>query len=267
LIGPNSKNLFYNRELNLNQGAYLTPAPAELVATLNDAYLRLTGKPMIEIPEQDQQIETDTKIGEEREPTPTFSAPLSEKDLLEYIQRYIAAKGYYFEKETLYNYHICLKTRPFVILAGLSGTGKSKLPKLYAEALGHTFENKHYLRLPVRPTWNDDRYLLGYLNTITGEYMTESAVDFVIKAENDFYNLYFFCLDEMNLAHVEYYFSQFLSALEEDEPHHRTITLLNEKTLERLTAHNSAIDVPSTILISPNLLITGTVVSYVCQCG
>lgn len=259
LIGPDSKNLFYNRKLNLNQGAYLTPAPAKLVEILNDAYRRLAGKLMIEIPKQDQQIETNVVFKEVKEPGPAPLAPLLEKELLEHIQHYIEAKGYYFETETLYNYHICLKTRPFVILAGLSGTGKSKLPKLYAEALGHTFENDRYLRLPVRPTWNDDRYLLGYLNSITGEYMTEPAVDFVLRAGIDNNNLYFFCLDEMNLAHVEYYFSQFLSALEEDEPLHRNIRLLSEKTLERLTAHNITIDVPSSLLISPNLLITGTV--------
>src|SRR5271157_1261518 len=104
---------------------------------------------------------------------------LKESELLDYIKRYIAAKGYYFDDETIYNYHICLKTRPFVILAGLSGTGKSKLSQLYAEAMGHTVQNKRYLRLAVRPSWNDDRYLLGYLNSITGEYVTEPAIDFV----------------------------------------------------------------------------------------
>jgi hypothetical protein len=114
---------------------------------------------------------------------------MEEKALLEHIQSYIRARGYYFEDETLYNYHICLKTRPFIILAGLSGTGKSKLSQLYAEALGH---KPHYLRLPVRPNWNDDRYLLGYLNTLTGEYSTEPAIEFIMEANEDQDNLYFF---------------------------------------------------------------------------
>jgi hypothetical protein len=64
---------------------------------------------------------------------------MEELKLLEFIQSYIKARGYYFEDETLFNYHICLKTRPFVILAGLSGTGKSKLSQLYAEAIGASF--------------------------------------------------------------------------------------------------------------------------------
>ena len=177
-----------------------------------------------------------------------------ESELLDYVKNYIAAKGYYFDDETIYNYHICLKTRPFVILAGLSGTGKSKLSQLYAEAIGHTVQNKRYLRLAVRPNWNDDRYLLGYLNSITGEYVTEPAVDFIMKAEEDRDNLYFFCLDEMNLAHVEYYFSQFLSALEEDNPSDRWIPLMSERAQASLSVHT-----PHKILVPTNLLFTGTI--------
>ena len=179
---------------------------------------------------------------------------LKESELLDYIKRYIAAKGYYFDDETIYNYHICLKTRPFVIHAGLSGTGKSKLSQLYAEAMGHTVQNKRYLRLAVRPSWNDDRYLLGYLNSIIGEYVTEPAVDFVMKAEENRENLYFFCLDEMNLAHVEYYFSQFLSALEEDNSSDRWIPLMSERAQASLSVHTA-----DRVLISPNLLFTGTI--------
>src|SRR5260221_6140497 len=50
---------------------------------------------------------------------------MKEEEMLHHIKHYIAAKGFYFDDETLYNYHVCLKTRPLVILAGLSGTGKS----------------------------------------------------------------------------------------------------------------------------------------------
>lgn len=182
---------------------------------------------------------------------------LQEIEVLNQIRSYIESKGYYFDDETLYNYHISLKTRPLVILAGLSGTGKSKLSQLYAEALGCSEEQ--YLRLAVRPSWNDDRYLLGYLNTITNEYFTEPAVDFIMRAAQDEDHLYFFCLDEMNLAHVEYYFSQFLSALEEDDPTRRTIPLLSEGVQRRLKAQGKVIDVPASVSIPTNLLFTGTI--------
>lgn len=186
-------------------------------------------------------------------------ALLSEEELLKHIKKFIAARGYYFSDEAIANYHICLKTRPFVILAGLSGTGKSKLSQLYAEAIGHTVQNGRYLRLAVRPSWNDDRFLLGYLNSITGEYVTEPAVEFVINAEQDRENLYFFCLDEMNLAHVEYYFSQFLSAMEEENTADRRIYLFSEVAQKRLQAQGKPADVDRIVIVPDNLLFTGTI--------
>lgn len=187
---------------------------------------------------------------------------MNEKTLLETIQRYIAAEGYYFDWETLLNYHICLKTRPFVILAGLSGTGKSKLTQLYARALGH---KAHYLRLPVRPNWTDDRYLLGYFNTITNTYLTAPTVEFLLKANADEENIYFLCLDEMNLAHVEYYFSQFLSAMEE-APGERSITLLSESEKAQIREKGTKISsldeqilTTGEVQIPNNFFVTGTI--------
>lgn len=184
---------------------------------------------------------------------------MSEAKLLEHICKYIGACGFYFDEETVKNYHICLKTRPFVILAGLSGTGKSKLSRLYAEALGHPTRNGRYLRVAVRPSWNDDRYLLGYLNTLTGDYVAEPALDFIVRAEEDRENLYFFCLDEMNLAHVEHYFSQFLSALEEEETADRRIPLYSPSLAAALARDGRTLTHPREVLVPPNLLFTGTV--------
>lgn len=185
---------------------------------------------------------------------------VTERALLDLVERYITARGYYFDQETLYNYHICLKTRPFVILAGISGTGKSKLSQLYAEALGH---RTRYLRLPVRPNWNDDRYLLGYFDTITGEYITEPALEFLLDANADEDNLYFFCLDEMNLAHVEYYFSQFLSAMEEERLEDRRLLLMGSAALRRMAALRSerpwVSEQAAQVLIPANLFFTGTI--------
>ncbi len=184
---------------------------------------------------------------------------IEERVLLDHVKDYVSARGYYFDDETIFNYHISLKTRPFVILAGLSGTGKSKLSQLYAEALGHTTRDGRYLRVAVRPSWNDDRYLLGYLNAITGDYVAEPALDFIIRAERDRENLYFFCLDEMNLAHVEYYFSQFLSALEEEETADRRIPLFSQSLAEAMQTQNHEIRYEREVIIPPNLLFTGTI--------
>jgi energy-coupling factor transporter ATP-binding protein EcfA2 len=257
LLNTDIKNLFYNREPNLNQGAYLTPAPFELIDILNEAYQKKTGRSLFDLIDDVQSSPGKDDAKELKEPDPISTLP--EKEFLDHIRHYIEARGYYFDDETLYNYHICLKTRPFVILAGLSGTGKSKLSQLYAEAIGHTTKNGRYLRLPVRPSWNDDRYLIGYLNSITGEYVVEPALEFLIRANNDKDNLYFFCLDEMNLAHVEYYFSQFLSAMEEDNPDYREITLISTSTKAHLIAQEIIIDVPPSVLIPTNLLFTETI--------
>ncbi|GAC1677475.1 MAG: hypothetical protein PVS3B1_18000 [Ktedonobacteraceae bacterium] len=184
-----------------------------------------------------------------------------ETEVLDYVRDYIRQRGYYFENETLYNYHICLKTRPFVILAGLSGTGKSKLAQLYAEALG---QDETFKRLPVRPNWNDDRYLLGHLNTVTGEYITEPAVEFILAAIANKKKLYSLCLDEMNLAHVEYYFSQFLSAMEGDSAKDRRISLMSQRALEQLhelqrgNGRRSRLP-PAEIYLPDNLVFTGTI--------
>lgn len=184
---------------------------------------------------------------------------IAETALLDHVKNYVSARGYYFDDETLYNYHVSLKTRPFVIFAGLSGTGKSKLSQLYAEALGHSTKQGRYLRVAVRPNWNDDRYLLGYLNTITGHYVAEPALDFIIQAERDRENLYFFCLDEMNLAHVEYYFSQFLSALEEEETADRRIPLFSRSLADLMANQGQAFPYEREVLVPPNLLFTGTI--------
>jgi len=200
-----------------------------------------------------------SKVGDPRveyEPEPDDDTVFEETEVLELIKGHIHNRGYYFEDETLYNYHICLKTRPFVILAGLSGTGKSKLAQLYAEALGQW---SHFKRLPVRPNWNDDRYLLGYLNTLTGEYITEPTVEFVLEAMRRPKRLFSLCLDEMNLAHVEYYFSQFLSAMEEEKPEGRRIELLTPRAQQQLQQTDAKQHIPAEIYLPDNMLFTGTI--------
>ena len=104
-----------------------------------------------------------------------------------------------------------------MILAGQSGVGKSSIPQLYAQALGRAEE---YLHLPVRPDWLDDRDFVGAFNQLAQRFepAPSGLVDSLIAAAIDYQTnrggIYIICLDEMNLARVEYYFSQFLSLLE-----------------------------------------------------
>lgn len=136
-----------------------------------------------------------------------------EEAVVYHIKNYIQAKGFYYAEWLLENFYTCLKTDYLVILSGISGTGKSKLPQLFAEAIGAEFE-----LIPVRPNWNDDRDLLGLFSARAKRYQSTRFIEFLLRANADQDRLYIVCLDEMNLAPVEYYFAQLLSVLESDNP-------------------------------------------------
>ncbi|MGM0380266.1 MAG: McrB family protein, partial [Bacillota bacterium] len=103
---------------------------------------------------------------------------------------------------------LSLKTKPFVLLAGISGTGKTKLVELFSEAIGYELDI-----IPVKPDWNDMSDLLGY-NNIEGKFIEGPLYKVLKKANENPNDGYIVCLDEMNLARVEYYFSDILSRME-----------------------------------------------------
>ncbi|MDP3103185.1 MAG: AAA family ATPase [Candidatus Methanoperedens sp.] len=175
----------------------------------------------------------------------------TENSLIEQIHHFILNNGFTFSSQQIINYYLSLKTKPFVILTGISGTGKTKITELLAKAVCEDDE-KQYKCLPVRPDWNDDKYLLGYYNPLTKKYQTTDFLNFIMQADKDHENPYFVCLDEMNLARVEYYFSTFLSAMESKNE----ISLHSEKT--NIQTDNGE-EIPGKIKIPPNLFFTGTV--------
>jgi len=135
-------------------------------------------------------------------------AKMSIRNIIEYIQKYIAAKGFSYDDSLIKNFYLCLKSKPFVILAGTSGTGKTKLVKLFAEAIG-----AKYKLVPVRPDWSDSSDLFGHLD-LNGRFIEGALTRFIKEASEHTDKPYILCLDEMNLARVEYYFSDFLSIIE-----------------------------------------------------
>ena len=143
----------------------------------------------------------------------TTSRIANDSNLLDWICEYIQKQGYTFPREVVADYYIALQTKPFVILTGISGTGKTQLTQLFANALTGT-ESGHSILVPVAPDWTDDTYPLGYYNVIQ-EKQIETAFSKFYKWSADVTNEPFFvCLDEMNLAKVEHYFSYFLSSME-----------------------------------------------------
>lgn len=150
----------------------------------------------------------------EKEPTVTGGEKsLSVAEIINNIKNYIAAKGFNYNDGLIENFYLSLKAKPFVILAGTSGTGKTRLVKLFAEAVGATEANGRYKMVAVRPDWSDSSDLFGHVD-LNGRFISGAIIDFIKQAEIDSKNPYFLCLDEMNLARVEYYLSDVLSVIE-----------------------------------------------------
>lgn len=136
------------------------------------------------------------------------------KQTIDYIKQYIALKGFSFPDRLIENFYLSIKTKPFTILAGISGTGKTKLIQLFAEAIG-AHQNGQYTLIPVRPDWSEPSDLLGYVD-LQGEFREGPLTNVIIEASKlkNLNKPYLICLDEMNLARVEHYFSDFLSIME-----------------------------------------------------
>lgn len=161
----------------------------------------------------------------------------------------------FYEIKDLYNFHTAMKTGNLVVLAGLSGTGKSKLVKAYGEAL--KLKEGQTKFVPVRPFWQDDSDLLGYADTLNSIYRAgdSGVVDTLIDAQKNTDQIYIICFDEMNIAKVEHYFSQFLSVLEM-ENENRKINLYNQDLTNRF--YNSE-KYPHEVKIPKNVFFVGTV--------
>jgi len=138
---------------------------------------------------------------------------LDQQSIIDHVSSYIQSKGFYYEKKDIMNFFLSLKTKPFVILSGISGTGKTKIVQWFAESLGATEENGQFTLIPVRPDWSDSSDLLGYVN-LQGEFQERPLIKVLENADTNPNRPYFVVLDEMNLARVEYYFSDFLSVIE-----------------------------------------------------
>lgn len=138
---------------------------------------------------------------------------LSEKRLVNHIYNYIKNKGFYYKEEEVKSLYLSLRTKPFVILSGISGTGKTKIVEKFANSIGATEENGQFHLIPVRPDWSDGSELIGY-EDIKGDFKPGPLTKVLLEAEKNPELPYFILLDEMNLARVEYYFSDLLSVME-----------------------------------------------------
>ena len=120
-----------------------------------------------------------------------------------------------FAEDDVRRLYVAAKTKPFVILAGLTGSGKSTIARLFAAALGADARNGRFRRIAVRPDWIDQSDVLGLVNPISNRFEPGWLAIIARQCERNLDQLHVVLLDEMNLAPVEQYLAEYLSALEE----------------------------------------------------
>jgi hypothetical protein len=126
------------------------------------------------------------------------------------LEKAMAEQGFVVTAGALANFYLALLVSPLVIMTGISGTGKSKLPRLFAELTGSSFAS-----VPVKPQWDDNSDLFGYTSNLNQGIFVKGEVTSVLQAAAVAPTKpSFVLLDEMNLAAVEHYFSDFLSVIE-----------------------------------------------------
>ena len=224
--------VFYNVELNLNQGKYLSHCPEELASLLNDAYQEKYGT---NIPYLNNLT---MSIRDGKRETFNYKAFCSDveqsnlifSDLL--VKRFIAS----------------LQAKPFLILTGLAGSGKTKLATSFAKWIAK--DKRQICLVPVGADWVNREPLLGFPNVLeSNKYVKpdNGALQLLIDASRNSQEPYFLILDEMNLSHVERYFADFLSVMESGG---EICLHSQEKEIQ---------DIPPAITLPKNLFIIGTV--------
>ncbi len=156
---------------------------------------------------------------------------------ISHIQSYLFKKNIIYPRYILEDYFALLQTNDLIILAGDSGSGKTNLVKSFAEAVGGVSKI-----IPVKPNWTSSEDLLGYYNPLEKKYLSTPFLDALLEARRNPKIPYFICLDEMNLARVEYYFADFLSKLEERKDEVKIFLYSDTESGHALSEFNHVLD-------------------------
>jgi hypothetical protein len=208
---------------------------------------------------------------------------MREEDALDAVKEHASSLGFLYPDRVLRSFHTSLKlggNSPLLVLAGISGTGKSQLPRLYCDAVGI-----HFLPMAVQPAWDSPADMLGFFSHIERRFKptpmaralfqmdkwtleelkrltdTKKRKEFLNGIQPHHDEMLLVLLDEMNLARIEYYFSDFLSRLEqrnaagfdEGDPKSRARA---QVLLEAPNALGGMEDLP--LLVGSNVLLVGT---------
>lgn len=199
------------------------------IESLQDKYDHLRGEG--ELTDEEKYRPRDlVQIWEKQLDKYPFANTTDEADAFGQLKDKLASEQLVFSDRTLFAYHTCMKIgieSPIAVLAGISGTGKSELPRCYAEALGFNF-----LINAVQPRWDSPQELTGFYSHIQERYEPTPLLRALVQMHRHKEDFEYLCdseqvhehdlsdqmllvlMDEMNIARVEYYFSDFLSKLE-----------------------------------------------------
>lgn len=174
-----------------------------------------------------------------------------EDSFLQYVQSVVRDKGLYLDQTDIFNFHISVKTNMLTILAGIPGVGKSRFVQAYAESLGLNY-GEELVWIPISPSYQEPHDLLGYLHP-NGTFIESETklVRTLLKAKENPNQLYIIVFDEMNMSHIEHWFTPFLSILQLEKKN-RMLTLYEDV----LETENT---IPPTIEIGENIIFIGTV--------
>ena len=178
-------------------------------------------------------------------------------------------------------YITAIKSKPFLLLAGISGTGKSRIVRELARACWdegskeyNAQKPKNFEMVQVKPNWHDSSELIGYVSRVSGKpvYVAGDFLRFVARAWEEQDVPYFLCLDEMNLAPVEQYFAEYLSVIESRKADENGVVatdpILNKSMEDWYRVLTSELNVKDEvrsrvlkdgICIPQNLIVVGTV--------
>ncbi len=154
------------------------------------------------------------------------------KDICDDFRDYLASRDsnpLYYSKESIRTFFAGLASSHILILQGMSGTGKSSLPKAFEE---YMFSETH--RIEVQSSWKDRNDLLGFYNDFEKRYKETKFLECLYRASRDNNNIHLIMLDEMNLSRIEYYFADFLSVLEEEKEENWKVNLISRDVRGKL---------------------------------
>src|SRR5581483_11897755 len=237
--------------IDLLNGTEVTEAASALL----DAYTDLLVLGKLKAVNEDAAAETATTLTPPEGPfTPTREEV---RAAAQAFWEAVVTSGLRLPSDLVASFVAALATKPFVILTGQSGSGKTQLAMRFGEWVGSDSQGRsRSLVVPVRPDWTGPEYLFGYPDALRSSpgkevWAVPDALEFVLRAAAEPTEPYLLVLDEMNLAHVERYFADFLSGVESRRPILPVLT--------RADGEWVAVEAANRVPLPRNLVVVGTV--------